>query len=140
MFINVSKCFEEMFDQRFWLELRNKAKENDLVWTYLKNNFGVSKKFREEPIFEWAYWWSTSWRNFSSVWYLFPPGTNQSLRDTILNLHFTSFSEYGHMLDQPLNINNVEYCVLWTYWCIFSVSPDTKFDQTLLDANAFRLS
>ena len=44
-----------MFDQRFWLELRNKAKENDLVWTYLKNNLGVSKKFREEPIFEWAY-------------------------------------------------------------------------------------
>ena len=31
------------------------------------------KKFRGKPIFECSYSWSTSWSNFSSVWYFFPP-------------------------------------------------------------------
>ena len=39
MFTNFSKCFEEKFDQRYWFELRNKAKENHLVWTYFKEQF-----------------------------------------------------------------------------------------------------
>ena len=86
------------------------------------------------------YWTFTRPSNFSSEWYLGPPGPTQTLRDAMTNFDLTPSSGYGHMLDQLLKSNKAEYCVLWTYWCILSVSPDTKFDQTLLDPNAFRLS
>ena len=52
----------------------------------------------------------------------------------------TRSSEYGDMRDQPLKSNRVENGVLWTHWCILCDGVEAKFDQTLLGANAFRLS
>ena len=45
-----------------------------------------------------------------------------------------------HIRDQSLKSNKVENGVLWTHWCILCDGVEAKFDQTLLGANAFRLS
>ena len=140
MFTNFSKCFEEKFDQRFWFELRNKAKENDLVWTYFKEQFWCLDEISQKAHFRVGILVINKLKKFF-VRVIFVPPRNQSKLKRH-NIEFTLHFLFGIW---PYAWSTLKYQQRGKLCFVdllmhFSVSPDTKFDQTLLDPNAFRLS